>query len=85
MHLVRLLLAGIEVLRAGVVPVRVEGPHRAKLLAIRNGETTWEEVDRWRLALHDEFDGAFRGTVLPDRPDYARVNDFLVRARRSVV
>ncbi|HYE19862.1 MAG TPA: nucleotidyltransferase domain-containing protein [Tepidisphaeraceae bacterium] len=85
MHLIRLLLAGVTVLRTGEVPVRVDEPHRAKLLAIRNGEMTWEEVDRWRLVLHDEFDAAFQATALPDRPDYARVNDFLIRARRSAV
>jgi hypothetical protein len=45
----------------------------------------WEEVDGWRLALHEEFDRAFEETRLAERPDYGRVNEFLVRARRSVV
>ena len=82
MHLVRLLLQGIHVLREGVLPVRV-GRHRDRLLAVRRGEVAWEEVNRWRLALHGEFDAAFAETRLPERPDYERVNAFLVRARRS--
>lgn len=84
MHLVRLLLAGIAVLREGVVRVHV-GEHRDALLTIRRGEMPWPEVDAWRRALHREFEAAFAATKLPERPDYARANDFLVRARRSVV
>jgi hypothetical protein len=83
MHLTRLLVSGITALRQGVVPVRVEA-HRDRLLAIRHGQLPWPEVDAWRLQLHDEFDAAFAATSLPDRPDYARVNAFLVRARRSM-
>jgi uncharacterized protein len=42
-------------------------------------------VNAWRLRLHQEFDAAFTTTELPERPDYAKVNDFLIRARRSRV
>ena len=51
---------------------------------IRNGQVAWPEVDAWRLQLHDELDAAFATTKLPDRPDYERVNAFLLRARRSM-
>lgn len=84
MHLIRLLIAGIRTLREGVVPVHV-GEHRESLLAIRRGEMPWEEVNAWRLRLHEEFDKAFQETKLPERPDYARANAFLIRARRSMV
>jgi hypothetical protein len=84
MHLIRLLLAGITVLRDRYVPVRVE-EHREQLLAIKRGEFPWEEVDAWRIRLHREFDAAFEATSLPERPDYERANDFLIRARRSAV
>jgi predicted nucleotidyltransferase len=84
MHLVRLLLAGITTLREGVVPVHV-GPHRAELLAIKRGELPLEEVEKWRLDLHQQFDAAAEATRLPERPDYERANAFLIRARRSMV
>lgn len=84
MHLIRLLLSGITVLAEGLVPVRI-GEHRERLLAIRRGEVPWEEVDAWRLALHEEFDRAFASTSLPEQPDYERVNAFLIQARRSKV
>lgn len=85
MHLIRLQLAGIGVLSEGRVPVRVDAAHRDRLLAIKRGEVPWEEIEAWRLALHERFDEAFAATKLPDRPDYAWANDFLIRARRSAV
>jgi predicted nucleotidyltransferase len=84
MHLIRLLLAGIETLRTGVVPVRVER-HREDLLAVRRGETPWDEVESWRRSLHREFDAAYESTRLPDRPDYERANAFLIEARRAAL
>lgn len=84
MHLIRLLLSGITILREGFVPVRVE-EHRESLLAIRRGEVPWEEVNGWRLALHREFDGVLSITRLPEKPDYERANAFLIKARRTAL
>ena len=84
MHLIRLLLSGIVVLREGYVPVRVD-QHREQLLAIRRGEVPWLEVEKWRLSLHREFDAAFEQTKLADRPDYERANAFLIKARREAM
>lgn len=84
MHLIRLLLSGINVLRNGFVPVRVEG-HRDQLLAIKRGEMPWEETERWRLSLHTEFDRALALTRLPERPDYEKANALLVKARRAAL
>jgi uncharacterized protein len=81
MHLIRLLLSGIGVLRDGCVPVNADA-HRDRLLAIRRGEVPWDDVEKWRLRLHQEFNAAFETTKLPDRPDYERANAFLIRARR---
>lgn len=84
MHLMRLLQAGILILRDGEVPVHVGG-RREELLAIKRGEVTFEEVNRRRLELHRAFDAAFASTRLPERPDYARVDAYLIRARRAAV
>lgn len=84
MHLIRLLLAGVTVLREGTVPVNA-GEHRERLRAIKRGEMPWDEVEAWRLELHRQFDAAAEATKLPDRPDYEMANAFLVKARRSKV
>lgn len=84
MHLIRLLISGITILREKEVPVLVT-QHKDKLLAIRNGRWEWREVDAWRKQLHKEFDAALAKTALPEHPDYDRANAFLIKARRSVV
>jgi predicted nucleotidyltransferase len=81
MHLIRLLLSGVAVLKNGFVPLRVD-EHREQLLAIRRGDVPWAEVEQWRLRLHDELDQMLKTTRLPEHPDYERANEFLLRARR---
>lgn len=84
MHLIRLLLSGIHVLREGFVPVDV-GQHRERLFAIKNEAMPWDDIEAWRKQLHAEFDRALEETALPERPDYERANEFLVKARRLAV
>jgi predicted nucleotidyltransferase len=84
MHLIRLLISGIHVLREQSVSVRVD-EHRESLLAIRRGEMAWDETEAWRLRLHAEFDRAFAETKLPERPDYEKANAFLIKARRAAL
>src|SRR5260370_2891439 len=84
MDLIRLLLSGIGVLRDGIVAVSVDA-HRDRLLAIRRGEMPWEDVENWRLNLHQEFNAAFETTKLPERPDYERANAFLINARHRAL
>ena len=84
MHLIRLLLSGIHAMEHGEIPVDA-GRHRERLLAVRHGETPWERIEEWRLELHRRFEDAYTRTRLPERPDYAAANAFLIRARRSMV
>ncbi|MCI0603846.1 nucleotidyltransferase domain-containing protein [bacterium] len=84
MHLIRLLISGITVLKEGLVPTYVD-QYRDQLLAIRRGEVSWEDINRWRLGLHKEFDSAYSETRLPDQPEYDRANVFLLKARGSMI
>ena len=82
MHLIRLLISGTQVLTDQRVVVEV-GEHRERLLSIKRGEMPFSEADQWRIELQHSFELAFACTKLPERPDYERVNDFLIRARRQ--
>jgi predicted nucleotidyltransferase len=84
MHMIRLLLSGVALLRDRELPIDV-GAHRERLLAIRDGAFPWAELEVWRHGLHRELDEAYRTTTLPDRPDYDAANRFLIKARRSAV
>ncbi|MFE1828420.1 DNA polymerase beta superfamily protein [Streptomyces yangpuensis] len=82
MHLLRLLLSCRDLLRTGRLSIDA-GPYRDRLLAVRRGELTWDEVDAWMTRLQEDTERALAGTPLPEDPDRARVEDFLVRARRA--
>jgi hypothetical protein len=84
MHLIRLLISGIDVLREGELIVRVRD-QRDQLLAIKRGEWTFAQVDAYRKQLQIEFERSFQETSLPDRPDYERANAFLIEARRRAL
>ena len=84
MHLVRLLHSGIHALRTGEILVDAS-TRREELLRIKWAELSFDEVKQRALALEREFQAAFETTALPEQPDFARVNDFLIRARRSMV
>lgn len=84
MHLIRLLMSGTNVLRNAEVTVDV-GEHRERLFQIKRGEMPFHDADQWRKNLEVEFESAFRETVLPDRPDYERANEFLIQARRAAM
>jgi len=79
MHLLRLLLTG-----AASVPVRVEA-HRDRLLAVKRGELPWAEVDAWRKELHRDLECALAETKLPERPNYEKANEFLIKARKQMM
>lgn len=81
MHLIRLLKSGIHLLTEGDLQVEV-GPDRDLLLAIRKGEIAWEICETLRLNLHREFEQAFAQSRLPERPDFVRAQQLLLRARR---
>jgi hypothetical protein len=84
MHLIRLLYSGIEALRSGQVCIDV-GDHRDELLAIKGGALSFEQARDRALEMDSRFQEAYRRTGLPEQPDYRRVDEFLVWARRRMV
>lgn len=81
MHLIRLLLSGIGVLRDGIVQVDMH-KHRDRLLAIKHGQMEWESIERWRESLHRELEEAYAATRLPELPRIDIANRLLIEARR---
>jgi predicted nucleotidyltransferase len=81
MHLLRILISGVHLLKHRAVLVDV-GDYRDRLLAVKRGELPWDEVNAWRMDLHQQFEQAAHATSLPERPDYEAANAFLIRARK---
>ncbi|MCO4780790.1 MAG: nucleotidyltransferase domain-containing protein [Candidatus Cloacimonetes bacterium] len=84
MHIIRLLLSGISTIRDGFVNVDISS-HREQLLAIKTGKLEWSEVNKWRLALHKDFESQYKKTPLPEFPDYQKANELLIQARKEMV
>jgi hypothetical protein len=61
------------------------GPHRERLLAVKRGELPWDEVERWRLTLHEELDKSLQRTVLPATPDVATIDAWLRSVRKRTL
>ncbi|QLE75947.1 nucleotidyltransferase [Streptomyces rectiverticillatus] len=82
MHALRLLMSGRDLLRTGSLVLDV-GAMREPLLAVRRGEVPWPEAEAWLNRLTEEAEEASRTSPLPEEPDHARVEDFLIRVRRA--
>ncbi|MFC9653778.1 MULTISPECIES: DNA polymerase beta superfamily protein [unclassified Streptomyces] len=84
MHLLRLLGSCRDLLRTGRLVIDA-GRERDHLLAVKRGEVPWPGVERRMTRLVAEADEAVSRSPLPAEPDHARVEDFLLRARRASV
>jgi hypothetical protein len=82
MHLLRLLTSVRDLLRTGRLTLDV-GDRREPLLAVKRGEVPWHEVESWLTRLEREAEEAAHRSPLPELPDRRRVEDFLLRARRT--
>jgi predicted nucleotidyltransferase len=82
MHMIRLLHAGIHVLRTGEVLVDVS-PLRDRLLAIRSGEVPFDDVVAWAADLQAGLASAAAATALPETPDLPAIDQLLSRVREE--
>ncbi len=80
MHLLRLLISGANVLRTGRLDIEVR-EQRERLLAVKQGQLSWADIEAWRNALQKEFEEAHANTSLPESPHVETVNEFLLKAR----
>jgi hypothetical protein len=82
MHALRLGYQGLELLEAGLVTLPMPEPERSRVMAVRRGDRSFEDV----LAEIDEvergLEAALAQTTLPDRPDEDAIDAFLVDAYR---
>ncbi|MFF4406722.1 DNA polymerase beta superfamily protein [Streptomyces sp. NPDC001404] len=81
MHMLRLMISGAVLLESGTMHIDA-GPYRERLLAVRSGALSWEEVCTWRDELSARLDRALATSPLPEHPDTARVENWLVSVRR---
>ncbi|MCO1654489.1 nucleotidyltransferase domain-containing protein [Pseudonocardia sp. S2-4] len=81
-HMVRLGLQGAELLRTGTITLPVPEPDRTWLLELRRGERTKEEALERAAELEAEIERLTVTSPLPERPDTAALDAWLVDAHR---
>ncbi|MEV4892545.1 nucleotidyltransferase, partial [Nonomuraea sp. NPDC055795] len=78
--MIRLMRCGLHLVRHGDLEIGA-GPERERLLAVKRGEVSWQEVAAWRAALAAELESAV--SVLPAAPDRVAVEEFLLDVRKA--
>ena len=89
MHLVRLYLMGIDILQDGKIITYREKEHDL-LMSIRNGDFLKDNVPtkEFRDMVDDlqfKFEKAKEKSYLPDKPDYQRINNFMIKVNKDVI
>jgi uncharacterized protein len=83
MHAARLGHQGVELLRTGRLTLPIPEPERSRVMAIRTGERSFEEAIADIEEVERELAAALEASPLPDQPDRAAVDAFLVDAYRQ--
>ena len=89
MHLVRLYLMGIDILQDGKI-ITYRGKEHDLLMSIRNGDFLKDNVPtkEFRDMVDDlqfKFEKAKEKSYLPDKPDYQRINNFMIKVNKDVI
>jgi len=89
MHLVRLYLMGIDILQDGKIITYREKEHDL-LMSIRNGDFLKDNIPikEFRDMVDDlqiRFEKAKEKSDLPDKPDYKKINDFMIKVNKDVI
>lgn len=74
-HLVRLLLEAEMIMNEGTIDIR---RHREHLKAIRRGDVTQDEIERWAAEKEAHLERAFETSKLRAEPAYAEVKTLLL-------
>lgn len=82
MHLARLMIQGLEILRENTLVVK-RTDDRDLLLGIRNGEMPFEELEEWFDAKQAELKAASVHSSLPEKPDHKAAEELLIEIRQK--
>lgn len=82
-HIVRLGYQGVDYMDTGTFPIPMPEEQRDAIVDIRNGHMDENDVLTLAAELEHALKAAVHSSPLPDLPDYAAVNRFLIEAYQS--
>lgn len=84
MHLIRLLKMGTEILEGkGINTYRAAD--RTLLLDIRNGKYTYQEIFELAHTLEEDFEYAYKNTILPKQIDLKKIDELTMEINMSLI
>ncbi|MCC6222491.1 MAG: nucleotidyltransferase domain-containing protein [Thermoleophilia bacterium] len=83
MHMLRLGVQGVELLRTGRLTLPVPEPERSEIMAVRRGERTLQHALAWVADLERELVELVDTSPLRPEPDRRHVDQWLVRSQVS--
>jgi len=78
----RLLQVAIEIISEG--KLNVKRKNRDELLAIKNGELSYEEISAFAEQLTVKLEMAEKNSLLPDHPDQQKIEAILIEMREEL-
>ena len=81
MHLARLMIQGLEILKKGTLKVK-RTDDRDLLLGIRNGEMPFDELETWFEVKQTELKDAAKDSAVPEKPDRKSAEELLIEIRQ---
>jgi hypothetical protein len=82
-HVLRLGYQGIEFLESGALTLPLPEPQRERVLDVRTGRVSFDEVLAEADDLRDRLAALIETSALPDDPDHDAVNAFLADTYRA--
>lgn len=79
-HMVRLALQGVELLESGTITLPIPEPWRTWIVELRRGEHSKDEALELTAELEARLEALLTTSPLPEYPDLARVNKWMVEA-----
>lgn len=83
MHMVRLGVQGVELLETGRITLPIPEPWLTWLRDLRMGKHSKDEALQAATDLESQLERLTETSDLPERPDQARANSWLVRAHQQ--
>uniref|UniRef100_A0A6M3IU62 Putative nucleotidyltransferase n=1 Tax=viral metagenome TaxID=1070528 RepID=A0A6M3IU62_9ZZZZ len=83
LHLIRLITEGITLLRKGTLKFPL--PNASFLMDIRNGVYSLDKILDISDGLESIMERVYKYTKLPKKPDFSKINDFVIRAHKTKI
>ena len=85
MHLIRIMICGIDLLEGKKLYTYMEESDRQLLLDIRNGKYSYKQIFEMADEYNKKFEYAKNNTCLPEYPDFNKIEDLTIDINKKLL